>query len=571
MSYKIGKVVGVENGALSIALLDYGTDADGNEFGVHENMTIDLQTDGGPQPLLIGQPSSFIEVSLPVGRLLCTVTSIKMTEESALASEIRNLESGTFAVLSKQRMITALPIGTFGPDGQFERGTDILPTVGNFVFAVSPEKIRSVYRSASERDFSVGVLSILPDERAYIDVNTFIGRHGAILGQTGGGKSWTVASILQKIQKFDNATVILLDLHGEYKDAFGPDVDYLSISDIELPYWLMNFEELIGLCIDRGEREAPNQIAKFREILQNAKERAAANEELDLPKITLDTPIYFDFNDVINSLKEIDTEMVQGNRGLKQGPFFGQFTRMLTRVESRLNDTRYDLIFRPSNYVSSASLTNLMKKILGEEDEPKKTVILDISPIPFDVRASVISLLLRVAFDFAYWHRRALQKEYPIYVVCDEAHIYLNDKESSQIPARLAAERIAKEGRKYGVGLLVISQRPRELSSTILSQCNTFVCMRVSNPDDQSYIKGLLPDSLRGIVDVFATLRRGEALFLGESVMMPTRIKIDLPYPTPNSNDVKFSEIWNSPREEIDFNSVLDEWRRQGVPRVPEE
>lgn len=568
MSYKIGKVIGVENRALSISLLDYGRDDDGIEFGVHENMTIDLPSESGPQPLLIGQPSSFIEVSLPVGKLLCTVTSIKMFEESATASDVRNLDPGYFAVFSKQRIITALPIGTFGSTGKFERGTDVLPTVGTYAYAVSPEKIRTVYRTASEREFSVGVLSILPDERAYIDIDTFIGRHGAILGQTGGGKSWTVASILQKIHQFSKATVILLDLHGEYKNAFGSDAEYLSAADIELPYWLMNFEELVGLCIDRGEREAPNQIAKFREVLQNAKEIAAQNESLNLPKITLDTPIYFNFEDVINSLKQIDTAMEQGTSGrLRQGAFFGQFTRMLTRVESKLNDKRYDLIFRPTKYISSDSLSDLMRKLLGEEEIPKKTVILDISPIPFDVRASVISLLLRIAFDFAYWHRRALENEYPIYVVCDEAHIYLNDKDVSQIPARLAAERIAKEGRKYGVGLLVTSQRPRELSATILSQCNTFVCMRVSNPDDQSYIKGLLPDSLRGIVDVFATLRRGEALFLGESVMMPTRIRIDIPDPTPNSNDIKFSKIWNEEHEEIDFDCVLDEWRRQGVPR----
>lgn len=567
MSYKIGKVIGVENAALYISLLDYCIDDDGKEFGVRENMTIDLPTESGPQPLLIGQPGSFIEVALPVGRLLCTVISIKMFEESSTPYEIKNLDPGYFPVLTKQRIITALPIGTFGADSSFERGTDVLPTVGTYAFAVSPEKIRAVYRTVSKREFSVGVLSILPDERAYIDIDTFIGRHGAILGQTGSGKSWTVASILQKIQEFIKATVILLDLHGEYKNAFGSDAEYLSAADIELPYWLMNFEELVSLCIDRGEREAPNQIAKFREVLQHEKEKAAQEEELNLPKITLDTPIYFDLEKVINALKQIDTEMVQGTNRPKQGPFYGQFTRMLTRVESKLNDKRYDLIFKPTKYDTSKSLSNLMRKLLGETETPKKTVILDISPIPFDVRASVISLLLRVAFDFAYWHRRALGKEYPIYVVCDEAHIYLNDRDASQAPARLAAERIAKEGRKYGVGLLVTSQRPRELSATILSQCNTFVCMRVSNPDDQSYIKGLLPDSLRGIVDVFATLRRGEALFLGESLMMPTRIRIDIPDPAPDSNDIKFSEIWNEDHEEIDFDSVLDEWRRQGIPR----
>jgi uncharacterized protein len=568
MEYKIGKVVGVENGTLTISLLEYGIEG-GIEYGVREDMTVDLVTESGPKSIVIGQPSSFVEVSLPVGKLLCMVSSIKMVEDIRSMVSVKSLDENSIPVVLKQRLLTAVPVGTINPSGEFERGTDSLPTVGANVYVVSSEKIRMVYKSSSIRDFSVGRLSVLPEEKAYIDIDTFIGRHAAILGQTGGGKSWAVASILQKIKKFPRATVLLLDVHGEYKGAFEGEADYLSASDIELPYWLMNFEELVGLFIDRGEREAPNQIAKFREILQETKEMAAESENLRLPKITLDTPVYFDIKAVIEKLKEIDTAMVQGSRGTpKQGPFYGQFTRMLTRMESRLNDKRYDLIFKPSRFCSSASLVELMKKILGEQSTPKKKiVILDISPIPFDVRASVISLLLRVAFDFAYWHRRALGTEYPIYVVCDEAHIYLNDKDSSQTPARLAAERIAKEGRKYGVGLLVASQRPRDLSATILSQCSTFVCMRISNPDDQSYIRGLLPDSLRGIIDIISTLRRGEALILGEAVLMPTRVRIDIPSPTPNSNDVKISELWNMSDEEVDIESVIDEWRRQGVPK----
>ncbi|WP_175472077.1 ATP-binding protein [Paenibacillus naphthalenovorans] len=233
------------------------------------------------------------------------------------------------------------------------------------------------------------------------------------------------------------------------------------------------------------------------------------------------------------------------------------------RLQSRLNDRRYDLIFKPKMYSDSKSMSELFRKILGEGSPPKKLVVLDISPIPFDVRNSVISLILRLVFDFSYWHRRAKEIQYPIFVACDEAHIYLNNDPSASA-ARLAAERIAKEGRKYGVGLMVISQRPKDLSSTILSQCNTFVCMRLTNPDDQSYVKNLLPDSIKGIVDMFASLRRGECIILGESVMMPTRVRIDKPNPTPNSNDVSFIKLWKE-KDEIDLDTVIDEWRRQGV------
>lgn len=567
MDYVIGKVIAVENAALTIKLLDKKVDVQGNESGVDENMMINVIADDGPSSLTIGQPGGFIEVSIPYGRLLCMITEIRMNPVLPRQISKSIADVSEYPILQVERVLEALPIGTFDVAGIFERGTDFLPTIGAQAYAVTSSKIQRVYSSVGTGDLAIGQLSVLPDQRAYINLNTFIGRHSAILGQTGGGKSWTVSSILQKISRFPQSTIILLDIHGEYSGVFGDSATYLSGSEIELPYWLMNFEELVSLFIDRGEREAPNQIAMFRQVLQRQKEDAVARDNLELPKITLDTPVYFDIEAVIAELRSLDTAMEQGNRGPKQGPFYGQFTRMLTRVESRLGDKRYDLIFRPQSFRASNSLVPLMKLILGEESDRKKITVVDVSSIPFDVRASAISLLLRISFDFAYWHRRALGSAYPIYVVCDEAHIYLNDRDSSQLPARLAAERIAKEGRKYGVGLLVTSQRPRDLSATILSQCNTFACMRITNPDDQSYVRALLPDSLRGIADTFAALRRGEAMFLGESVAMPTRIKIDIPEPHPDSNDIIFTEIWGNEPTNVEVEVTVDEWRRQGVSR----
>ena len=257
--------------------------------------------------------------------------------------------------------------------------------------------------------------------------------------------------------------------------------------------------------------------------------------------------------------------MVEGARGLKKGDFNGQFSRLLTRIDSKLNDVRYNLIFKPKVYNTSASMTDLFKKILGEEESPKKIVILDISPIPFDVRTSVISLLLRCFFDFCYWYKKVNNKSYPIAIFCDEAHLYLNEYDSSSKSARLSAERIAKEGRKYGASLTIISQRPREVSATILSQCNTFLCLRITNPDDQAYVKRLLPDSIASITTMFSSLRRGECILLGDSVIMPTRIKIDKPSPTPDSEDTSFYKEWSIPHEPIDITSVLDAWRKQEV------
>jgi DNA helicase HerA-like ATPase len=358
---------------------------------------------------------------------------------------------------------------------------------------------------------------------------------------------------------------VLFDLHGEYGTTFGADADVISAAELELPYWLMNSEELLGLMVDRTESAAPNQIAKFKELLQTAKESNAENVAFDIPKITIDTPVFFDFARLINEFRRLDTEMIPGagNKD-KQGPLFGQFTRLLMRIDSRMNDRRYDLIFKPKKYVTSASMDDLFRRLLGEiSGARKKAVVIDLSGVPFDVRTSVISLILRCLFDFAYWFRRVNGDKYPIAVFADEAHLYLSDHDTNAEAARRSAERIAKEGRKYGISLTVISQRPRELSSTILSQCGSFLCLRISNPDDQAYVRNLLPDSVRGIITMFSTLRRGEAILLGDSVMMPTRIRIDPPNPAPTSDDASFASAWAKAPVDLNMRSVLTAWRNQ--------
>lgn len=563
-NYKIGKVIGVTGDSVNVELLDY--QSNGEEYsGVPENMSISVSHSGEKIPLLIGQPGTFISVSIPNGALLSIVADIQMKEGKITASENKEAaENQIFPLNNPSRYISVIPIGTIDSSGNFERGTDVLPTVNSDAFAVLPDTINKVYESFAEGVFSIGNLSLLPSQEAKINLDSFLSRHAAILGQTGGGKSWTVASILQEISKFPKSTVVLMDLHGEYKNAFNKDVDYIDVSELEFPYWLMNSEEIIELMVDRAENAAPNQIAKFKELLQAAKESHTENLSLGIPKITIDTPVYFDFQGLINEFRRLDTEMVTGSSGRPvKGPLNGQFTRLLMRIDSRLNDKRYDLIFNPKKYNTSASMEVLFKKLLGEDENPQKIVAFDLSSIPFDVRNSVISLMLRCLFDFSYWYRKVNGVSYPVSVFCDEAHIYLNDKDPSTTSSRLSAERISKEGRKYGISLTVISQRPREVSSTILSQCNSFLCLRISNPDDQSYVKSLLPDSMRGIVSMFSSLRRGESILLGDSVIMPTRIKIRKPNPTPNSEDVSFYKEWSKKHELVDINRVLDAWRKQ--------
>lgn len=563
--YIIGRVIGVSGDRIDISLVDCPADGD-QQLGVPEKMSINVNTgDGGPKPLLIGQPGSFIKISIPNGELLSMITEIQMREVSISSAELKEAEHcGNYPLGAPKRVISTIPIGTINHSGKFEQGTNILPTVNSDAFAVLPETIDKIYQEYAEGNFSIGNLSLIPDQKVKINIDSFLTRHAAILGQTGSGKSWTTASFLQKLLEFPKSTVILFDLHGEYKNTFGDDAEYIDAKELELPYWLMNYEELLGLMVDRSESAAPNQIAKFKELLQSAKEDVEENKQLELTKITIDTPVYFNFEDIINEFRRLDTERVPGSKGEKNGPLNGQFSRLLMRIDSRLNDKRYDLIFRPKKYNTSASMEDLFRKILGEElDNYKKIVVIDLSSIPFDVRNSIISLVMRCIFEFSYWYKRINGTTYPIAVVCDEAHIYLNDKDSTSEAARLSAERISKEGRKYGISIIIISQRPREVSATILSQCNTFMCLRITNPDDQNYVKNLLPDSTRGISSMFSTLRRGECILLGDSVMMPTRIIMDKPSPSPHSEDTSFYKEWNSAYTQIDFDPVLNAWRRQ--------
>ena len=564
MKYRIGQTVAVAGDSIDVLLEDLQTGPDGAS-GVPVSMMINLPTGQGTTPVLIGQPGSFVEIALPDGgSLLCMVGAIRVGRDETVARNGAHGEAPP-AARGVPRILDVLAVGTLSREGAFDRGADVLPTIGAAAFAVSSGTIQKIYDSYAQGNFSIGKLSILRDHDAKINLDAFLSRHAAILGQTGAGKSWTVASVIQKIVRFPQSTLVLLDLHGEYHTAFGEYATYIKAADLELPYWLMNCEELVDMCIERTEAVSPLQIAKFKELLQGAKERYRENREMGLSKITVDTPVYFEFKYLLEEMERLDSELVLVNLIRKPGPYYGLFTRIILRLRTRLNDRRFDLIFHPKAYKTSASMETLFRRMLGEEEQPKKLVVLDLSQVPFEVRPSIISLILRCFFEFAYWYKRKNGRPFPVSVFCDEAHTYLNDADPTHKPSRIPAERIAKEGRKYGISLTVISQRPRDVSSTMLSQCNTFLCLRITNPDDQQYVRNLMPDSMKGVMSIISTLRRGEALIVGDAAMMPTRIRIERPNPAPDSSDVSFATEWAKPHARLDVNSVLDVWRNQGI------
>jgi DNA helicase HerA-like ATPase len=421
--------------------------------------------------------------------------------------------------------------------------------------------------------FEVGALTTHPSIKVSLHATNLFGRHLAILGQTGSGKSWTVASVVQKaVAEMPKAHIIVLDLHGEYcwkrEDesrhyAFDEAVvRHVDARDLEIPYWLMTYAELCDLLIEHSEREATNQTAFFRDCLLAGRqaENTGATPPLDLPRVTVDTPIYFSLNELLDKVRAKNVERV-GARD-KQGPMFGNFDRFLMRIESKLNDSRYDFLLKPQVRTSSASLSGLLRDFVGLGDPKVQVTVIDLSSVPFDVRPTVAAQIGRLAFEFNYWNPE--YREFPILLVCEEAHAYIPRASESQFAgSRKSMERIAKEGRKYGVGLGVVSQRPHEVSETVLAQCGTFICLRITNPDDQAYVRRLVPESEGDLVSVLAGLGRGEALVLGEAVPLPTRLQFERPSPAPNSDDIDFYNKWKDGPEDLDVDAIVKRWRSQ--------
>ncbi|MEW8014520.1 MAG: ATP-binding protein, partial [Candidatus Sedimenticola endophacoides] len=249
--------------------------------------------------------------------------------------------------------------------------------------------------------------------------------------------------------------------------------------------------------------------------------------------------------------------------GKVKGPLYGQFDEFLIRMQSRLNDVRYDFLFKPQLRVTSDSLEDLLRDFVGLGKPRVKVTVIDLSSVPFDVRPTVSAQIGRLAFEFNYWNPRA--REFPISLICEEAHSCIPRGSGGQYEGtRRSMERIAKEGRKYGVGLGVVSQRPHELSETVLAQCGTFVCLRVTNPDDQAYIRKLVPDGEGDLVKALASLGRGEAMVLGEAVPVPTRFQFHVPDPAPNSNDTDYYGQWLDGPPDVDVADIVNRWRRQG-------
>ena len=553
----IGHIVDVQGNVLTATLVE-------DEQGHAPTVTI------GDEDIVVGRIGSYVVIRQNAVQIIAMVT--RMTEQEALATPTIETPGDQSARLPfAKRMARLTPIGAMAPDGHFERGVGQYPTTGAEVHAIGSAEITKMFDRFHAEGFEVGALTTHPSIKVSLHASNLFGRHLAILGQTGSGKSWTVASVVQNaVAEMPKAHIIILDLHAEYcwmrEDgtrhfAFTEDiVRHIDARDLEIPYWLMTFAELCDLLIEHSEREATNQTAFFRDCLLAGRqaENTSATPPLGLSRVTVDTPIYFSLDNLLGKVRAKNIERV-GNR---QGPMFGNFDRFLMRIESKLNDTRYDFLMKPQTRNTSASLSELLRDFVGLGDPKVPVTVIDLSSVPFDVRPTVAAQIGRLAFEFNYWNPK--YREFPILLMCEEAHAYIPRASESQFAgSRKSMERIAKEGRKYGVGLGVVSQRPHEVSETVLAQCGTFICLRITNPDDQAYVRSLVPESEGDLVSVLAGLGRGESLVLGEAVPLPTRMQFEKPSPAPNSDDIDFYNKWKDGPEDLDVDAIVKRWRSQ--------
>lgn len=524
---------------------------------------------------------------------------VKITRKPEM-SDMEEVELGDEDFVSNENNLVKITlIGTLldrvGDDRNvFRRTLETVPEIDANCFSLEGGRLTNFMQVISDvktdgPKLSLGNFTLDDEAVAYLNGNKLFQRHAVIVGSTGSGKSWTTARLLDQIAELPQANVVLFDIHGEYRplesDAFrhlriaGPsDIEHqrgLDDGVLHLPYWLLGYEALVSMFVDRTDQNAPNQaMIMTRSIVEAKKDALDSEEHKDiLENFTIDSPVPFDIANLLKQLKKLDKEMVPGAKAgsEKQGPYFGKLSRLIGRLEAKKNDRRLAFLFQPpEKCMEMVWLEKMVHAISAgrgsQADQVGGIKVIDFSEVPSDVLPLMVSLLAQILFSNSLWADK--DKRQPIAIMCDEAHLYIPERmhaDSSDAVAVEIFERIAKEGRKYGIGLVVISQRPSEVNRTVLSQCSNVVAMRLTNGDDQAVIKRLLPDSLGNFGDLLPVLDIGEALVVGDASLLPTRIRIAEPKMKPDSQTVAFWDRWNEVEAKSDTPGSIRSWRKQSV------
>ena len=524
------------------------------------------------------------------------------------------------------RWVKVQLIGEGAPTGEFSRGVSQYPTIGDEVHLVTERDLKRIYGRVDTRSsLRVGTLASAESIPAMVDVDKLVSRHSAIVGATGAGKSTTVAGILASVSDprlYPSARIIILDIHGEYATALrdrstvfrvNPDTSQRE-ERLFVPYWALNFEELTRVTTlqNLGDPERAGLLEKVKELKLSSLE-VQPQSGVTAETVTVDSPIPFSIHRLWYELNRLvcsthtapsanqgeDTEALETDesgqeklgdamnvvppsyrpitRGGKDRVYLSghplNIRRQILALQSLLRDTRYDFLFRPGPWCPSTDgatekdLDGLLESWIGGT---RPITILDLSGVPASVLMDLVGVLIRLLFDALFWSRFLPEggRMRPLLFVLEEAHVYLNAGNDSA--AAGAARRIVKEGRKYGLGAMIVSQRPSEIDPTILSQCGTLFSMRLANSSDRSQITGTVSDNLEGLFSMLPSLRTGEAIIVGEAVQLPLRTLVDPPARNrrPDSHDPLIFDPekargWNRPKRDEDYATVVRAWRSE--------
>jgi uncharacterized protein len=498
-----------------------------------------------PSLAMSGQVGSQIKIRVGSTWLIANVRTLAMStdDDAAIIAHIDFLGEG-----DEERLT--------GKIYNFRRGVTRYPTPGAGVYPVTSEDMRQLYAADDRANIQIGTVYPTRDIRAALYVDAMLGKHFALLGSTGTGKSTSAALILHRICELaPQGHIVMIDPHGEYSAAFKTNGALFDVSNLAMPYWLMNFEEHCEVFITTSgnDHQADADILAKCLLAARMKNRAAEG----ITKLTVDSPVPYLLSDL--------TAMIQAEMGkLDKAGENAPYMRLRTKIDEIKSDPRYSFMF--SGMLVADTMADFMARIFRLPGDGKPISIIDVSGVPSDITSVVVAVLSRMVFDYAIWSRNEPAR--PILLICEEAHRYIpSDRVTTGVAVRKILERIAKEGRKYGVSLGLITQRPSDLAEGVLSQCGTIIAMRLNNERDQAYVKAAMPEGARGFLDTIPALRNRECIVCGEGVSIPVRVSFDDldPNKRPASTDPLFSELWQQTGGEEDIlDRVIKRWRSQG-------
>lgn len=553
-SVKIGKVQYVDTGNVTISI-----EKDEYVNSVQVNQIVQINSSKTNEKI-IGLVTKILRKSSPIDSNVDMITS-------SFENSIRVILVGIFREKEGEKR------------NVFKRTLNTVPSLDAECYLLQGKDLSNFMKSissSSSNPLMIGKYTMSDDSDANLDGNKFFQRHAVIVGGTGSGKSWTVANILEKAANLKYVNVVVFDIHGEYTPLkalqnaellkiAGPGDNAQNDKVVFLPYWLLSYDEMSAMLLDRSDMNAPNQSRALFDLIFKMK-LYTVKEENDVEteaNMTVESPIPYKIKDVLDELKRLDVEMVAGTRSEKQGPLNGKLTRFIQRLESKIMDKRLNFLFNnDATLLKYNWFETLVTKLLGYGNK-NGVKIIDFSEVPSDILPLITGLMGRLIFTIQQWTE--ITERHPIAIFCDEAHLYLPVSSSDTLEEKGIKnfERIAKEGRKYGVSLVVISQRPSDVSKTILSQCGNFIAMRLTNPEDQNVIRRLFPDSLGDFAEMLPILDVGEGLVVGDSSLLPSRIILDKPIIKPNSSTVDFWDEWNASNKETHWSKAVNAMRQQ--------